>query len=261
MEPRPRQPSSLPLCTAQADSSPTLRSLQKSQLGPDPPFSLLQTHTRLEQTHYFSQPHVRPVFYSRSSIQQADTSSCHRLYKNFFLPWFFDSSTKQIIQPDTPLWSLVGDAKGNKAGEAMAWNRGFMVHLHISLLLPFQKRLTSSQIIESLLRLAAIHETSAAKDETLVAAYDSYIQANVAIFSESCEETTSTDGHPTYDWTYALGSVSLSTQLLLRLSPRATLTRCRMSRRGTSEEVSGIHSYYDIHGVFKAWQRNPTLFG
>lgn len=68
----------------------------------------------------------------------------------------------------------------------------------------------SPQILNGLIRLAAIHETSAAKNAALVAKYDSYIEVNIKAFRGSLTATTSLDGHLAYDWQYSLTYVRVA---------------------------------------------------
>lgn len=64
-----------------------------------------------------------------------------------------------------------------------------------------------TQILNGLIRLAAIHETAAAKDDSLVAKYDSYIEVNIKAFIGSLTDATAATGQLTYDWRYSLTCV------------------------------------------------------
>ncbi|KAK4055976.1 hypothetical protein OIO90_002970 [Microbotryomycetes sp. JL221] len=99
--------------------------------------------------------------------------------------------------------------------------------------LPWNRRMI---MLHGFLRLAAAHELYPAFDQKRVAFYDHIVQLNVQAFLASLNETTSVQGRPTYEWYYVDGESYI-------------------------EESMGVHGYFDILGLFQAWQRNPQFFG
>ncbi|ORY76909.1 hypothetical protein BCR35DRAFT_353283 [Leucosporidium creatinivorum] len=91
-------------------------------------------------------------------------------------------------------------------------------------------------VLDGLHKLATSHETTAAFDSSLSSAYDSFIAVNVKGFIADMTPTYADNGLPTYDWDYTVN-------------------------KDNTEEVKGQHGFWDILGVWQAWQRNPTLFG
>ena len=133
---------------------------------------------------------------------------------DYFLQYFFNDDDL-LIQPDTPLWDLVGDT-GNDPGSPMPWNRRFLT-LHV-----FHK-------------LAIAHRHSEALNASRADVLDHYIQVNVQDFFKYLTDSTSAGGDAAYVWQYVSDSQT------------------------NTEEVEGVHGYFDIWGVFGAWQRFPTL--
>lgn len=133
---------------------------------------------------------------------------------DYFLRHFFDDDDL-LIQPDSPLWALVGDT-GNAAGTPMPWNRRFLT-LHV-----FHK-------------LAVAHRHSEALNTSRADALDHYIEANVKDFFSFLTDSQSSAGDDAYVWQYTADSTN------------------------NIEEVEGVHGYFDIWGVFTAWQRFPDL--
>lgn len=79
---------------------------------------------------------------------------------------------------------------------------------------------TSSQVIDGLLRLASVYETTALRNTGLSYQYDLYIKANIQTFMKDID-LVYVGALPTYDWDY---TVNLD----------------------NTEEVKGIHAFMDI---------------
>ncbi|KAK4049036.1 hypothetical protein OIV83_004397 [Microbotryomycetes sp. JL201] len=99
--------------------------------------------------------------------------------------------------------------------------------------MPWNRRMI---MLHGFLRLAAAHELYPVQDLQRVAFYDHVVSLNVKAFLASLNATTSAQGRPTFDWDY----VEFEDHI---------------------EESMGVHGYFDIMGIWQAWQRNPSFFG
>lgn len=120
----------------------------------------------------------------------------------------------------------------------MAWNRRQMVRL-LLLVYPSSSFITYDilQVLQGLIRLADAHELLPPINTTFVAKTDSLIEANIKDFVGALNATKSKTGSDTWWWGY------------------------RITTTTTPEEASDVHGWYDVWGLFQAWQRNPTLYG
>lgn len=91
-------------------------------------------------------------------------------------------------------------------------------------------------VLAAFFRLATAHETLLAYEPVRVWAYDNIARQNSHDFLASLNESESRYGFPTFDWDYVEG-------------------------RESTEESQGVHGYFDIWGIWLAWQRNPWLNG
>ncbi|KAK4699031.1 hypothetical protein P7C70_g7235, partial [Phenoliferia sp. Uapishka_3] len=91
-------------------------------------------------------------------------------------------------------------------------------------------------LLHSFLRLAAAHETLPVYDPVRVWTYDNIVRRNIKDFIAHLTPTETDMGAPTFIWNYVKG-------------------------KNNTEESKGVHGYYDILGLWMAWQRSPYLNG
>ncbi|SCZ99069.1 BZ3500_MvSof-1268-A1-R1_Chr3-1g05792 [Microbotryum saponariae] len=91
-------------------------------------------------------------------------------------------------------------------------------------------------LLDGMLKLASAYEHPMLFDPSVTASYDELIRVNLKTFVNDMEQTSTLNGTlPSYDWDYVVG-------------------------RNNTEEVRGIHGWFDVYWFFMAWQRNAAYY-
>ncbi|SDA01397.1 BZ3500_MvSof-1268-A1-R1_Chr10-1g02625 [Microbotryum saponariae] len=91
-------------------------------------------------------------------------------------------------------------------------------------------------LLDGMLKLASAYEHPMLFNPSVTASYDELIRVNLQTFVNDMEQTSTLNGTlPSYDWDYVVG-------------------------RNNTEEVRGIHGWFDVYWFFMAWQRNAAYY-
>ncbi|SGY19306.1 BQ5605_C014g07611 [Microbotryum silenes-dioicae] len=118
------------------------------------------------------------------------------------------------------------DARWSQVGDAGSTNGAGMP-------MAFNRR---ALLLDGMSKLASAYEHPMLFDPSVTASYDQLIKVNLETFVNDMEPTRTFNGMlPSYDWDYVVG-------------------------RNNTEEVRGIHGWFDVYWFFMAWQRNADYY-
>lgn len=92
-------------------------------------------------------------------------------------------------------------------------------------------------MISGLLSLARAHELLPNPDIGRISLLDNLTSVNIGDFIAALRPSATKNGLPTYVWSYVKANL------------------------GIEEAAKGIHGWFDVMGLFLAWQRNAGKFG
>ncbi|SCV73937.1 BQ2448_6367 [Microbotryum intermedium] len=118
------------------------------------------------------------------------------------------------------------DPRWNLVGDAGSSNKA-------GLPMAFNRR---ALLLDGMSKLASAYEHPMMLDAPVTEYYDQLIKTNLRTFVNDMERTKTLNGTlPSYDWDYVVG-------------------------KNNTEEVRGIHGWFDVYWFFMSWQRNAAYY-